>query len=193
MATALTQRTCAHLAIPVDIQADPSPLPLKHFCASHANLRISSPTLDPVVIDAAAATLVGSSTEPRPRNILAVGLRAITSSSLQSKSTSTTDSISNAILELAEAMDAPVLTRLHAKGAVDEFHPLSFGVIGVHGKPGLEAAATLIASSDRVLSIGIEDETLLLCNSAGLQVSKKEERNELQPNLVDVEWHTLML
>jgi acetolactate synthase-1/2/3 large subunit len=78
--------------------------------------------------------------------------------------------MSDAILELAEALNAPVLTRLHAKGVVDESHPLAMGVIGVHGKPGLEAAALLVSSSDCVISIGVEDESLLVCNLAGLQV-----------------------
>lgn len=77
-----------------------------------------------------------------------------------------------AILELAEALNAPVLTRLDAKGIIDEMHPLSFGVIGVHGQPGLESAAAIIASADRVIAIGVDDESLLVCNTAGLQIRK---------------------
>jgi thiamine pyrophosphate-dependent acetolactate synthase large subunit-like protein len=42
VATALTHRTCAHLAIPVDIQAAPSPLPLKHGCASQQRIPASA-------------------------------------------------------------------------------------------------------------------------------------------------------
>jgi thiamine pyrophosphate-dependent acetolactate synthase large subunit-like protein len=75
-------------------------------------------------------------------------------------------------MELAEALNAPVLTRLDAKGVVDEMHPLSFGVVGVHGKPGMETAAKLISSSDRVVCIGVDDETLLVCNNAGLQIRR---------------------
>lgn len=165
VATALTRRTCAHLAIPVDIQAAPSPLPLKHFCASHAALAIQpSPNIDVQNLDATAAALVGTPESRRPRNIIAVGLRAVYGDGTR---------ISEAILELAEALNAPVLTRLHAKGVVDESHPLSMGVIGVHGKPGLESAAMLVSSSDCVISIGVEDETLLVCNMAGLQVGVK--------------------
>jgi len=160
VATALTRRTCAHLAIPVDIQAAPSPLPLKHFCASHAELAVQPPAIDLQQLDATAATLVGTPDTRKPRNIIAVGLRAAYGGV----------KMSEAILELAEALNAPVLTRLHAKGVVDESHPLAMGVIGVHGKPGLEAAAMLVSSSDCVISIGVEDETLLVCNLAGLQV-----------------------
>lgn len=143
VATALTRRTCAHMAIPVDIQAAPSPLPLKHFCASHAELAVQPPAIDSRQLDATAATLVGTPEARKPRNIIAVGLRAAYGG----------ESMSDAILELAEALNAPVLTRLDAKGAVDESHPLSMGVIGVHGKPGLESAAMLVSSSDCVLSM----------------------------------------
>mmetsp|Transcript_24438 Transcript_24438/g.57928 ORF Transcript_24438/g.57928 Transcript_24438/m.57928 type:complete len:445 (+) Transcript_24438:769-2103(+) len=62
--------------------------------------------------------------------------------------------------------------RLDAKGVVDEFHPLCFGIVGVHGKPGMELAATLVSSSDRVICIGVDDETLLVTNVAGLQIRK---------------------
>jgi thiamine pyrophosphate-dependent acetolactate synthase large subunit-like protein len=165
VATALTHHNCAHLAIPVDIQGAPSPLPLKHFCASHANMRLEAPMLDPKVLDETAATLVGEPDKRRPRNIIAVGLRASYYS----------ENMSRAILDLAEALNAPVLTRLHAKGTVDETHPLSLGVIGVHGKPGLEEAATLVSSSDLVLSIGVDDATLLVCNLAGLQVRHRQD------------------
>lgn len=168
--TALTRSTCAHLAIPVDIQASPSPLPLRHFCASHSHLSIAPPRVDPKYIDEAASTLVGNPKDNQPRNVIAVGLRAVYF-----------PGIGQAILDLAEALNAPVVTRLHAKGVVDESHPLSFGVIGVHGKPGLEASANLIQSADRVLSIGVEDETLLLCNTAGLQI---RELIEVQPNSI---------
>ena len=163
VSTALSHRTCAHLAIPVDIQAARSPLPLKHFCASHANLRmIGNSGVDTMLLDEAALTLANKVGNPlrRPRNIIAVGLRGVFGD------------FADAIMELAEVLNAPVLTRLHAKGVVDEFHPLSFGVIGVHGKPGLEFAATLISSCDRVVSIGVDDQTLLICNLAGLQVRK---------------------
>eukprot|EP00544_Gedaniella_sp_CCMP2646_P006832 CAMPEP_0202498330 /NCGR_PEP_ID=MMETSP1361-20130828/25672_1 /ASSEMBLY_ACC=CAM_ASM_000849 /TAXON_ID=210615 /ORGANISM="Staurosira complex sp., Strain CCMP2646" /LENGTH=592 /DNA_ID=CAMNT_0049130183 /DNA_START=171 /DNA_END=1949 /DNA_ORIENTATION=+ len=162
VATALTRRTCAHLAIPVDIQCASSPLPLKHFCASHAALQIRPPAIDTLQLDATAASLVGAPDARKPRTIIAVGLRAAYGG----------PGMSDAILELAEALNAPVLTRLHAKGVVDESHPLSMGVIGVHGKPGLEAAALLVSSSDCVISIGVEDESLLVCNLAGLQIRK---------------------
>ena len=173
VATALSKRTCAHLAIPVDIQAAPSPLEVRHFCASHANLGLAAPTADPSVIQGAADMLVGTPEERPPRNVIAVGLNACYGKG----------DMSAIILDLAEALNAPVLTRLDAKGIVDERHPLSFGVIGVHGKPGMEKAAKLISTSDCILSIGVPDETLLLCNAAGLQIRKLI---EIQPDAIAV-------
>jgi len=128
-------------------------------------MRVQPSRVDPDVLDQTAATLVGEAGQRKPRNIIAIGRRGLIDEAGDGN-------ISDIILELAEALNAPVLTRLHAKGAVDESHPLAFGVIGVHGKPGLEAAATLISSSDRVISIGVDDETLLVCNVAGLQIRK---------------------
>ena len=163
VATALTQRTCAHLAIPVDIQAARSPLPLKQFCAANAMSRIKPAHEDKELVEETAATLVGDPNNV-PRNIIAVGLRGCFSEGGEDSGA--------AIMELAEALNAPVLTRLDAKGVVDECHPLAFGVVGVHGKPGMEIAATLISSSDCVIAIGVDDETLLVCNVAGLQIRK---------------------
>jgi len=161
VSTALFKRTCTHLAIPVDIQAAPSPLPLKKFCASEANQHIKYQYQNPDegVLDATAEMLVGKAGETKPRNVICVGLRGCFE-----------DNMSDAILQLAETLDSPVLTRLHAKGVVDESHPLAFGVLGVHGKPGLETAAMLISSCDCVISIGVSDATLLLANIAGLQI-----------------------
>lgn len=121
--------------------------------------------LNTELLDATARFLIGDlNNTDAPRNILAIGIRAVP--------TDGTTDMSKIVLDLAEALDAPVLTRLHAKGVVDETHPLSFGVIGVHGKPGLQSAAALISTSDCVVSIGVEDETLLACNMAGLQIRK---------------------
>jgi thiamine pyrophosphate-dependent acetolactate synthase large subunit-like protein len=167
VATAVTKRTAVHLAIPVDVQAAPSPLSIdRPFCASNSNLRFNAhhaSSIDAEEIELTAKALVGKVEDARmPRNVIAVGLRAA----------QYPVPLGWHIMELAQALDAPVLTRLDAKGTVDERHPLCLGVIGVHGKPGLEQAAKLISTADCVVSIGVTDETLLLCNSAGLQIRR---------------------
>lgn len=167
VATAVTKRTAVHLALPVDVQAATSPLSIdRPFCASNSNLRFIShhaTSIDLEEIQLTVESLVGNPGDAcLPRNVIAVGLRAA----------QYPEPLSRSILNFAQILDAPVLTRLDAKGTVDERHPLSFGVIGVHGKPGLEMAATLISTADCIISIGVTDETLLLCNSAGLQIRR---------------------
>ena len=179
MTTAFRNRTCTHMAIPEDIQVQPSPLSLDMINGFHDNLRFRSPTIDMEAIRMTAKTLVGSTGGgDAERNLIAVGLRALPADCY--KQTEKADELSKAVLQLAEALKAPVLTRLHAKGLVDEGHPLSFGVIGVHGKPGLEAAASLVSTSECVISIGVQDESLLLCDSStGVQVRRLV---EIQPD-----------
>lgn len=63
-----------------------------------------------------------------------------------------------------------VVTRLDAKGAVDESHPLVMGVVGVHGKPGLAHAASVLEEASLVVAFGVGDLTVLLCDPFGLQV-----------------------
>ena len=156
ISTAVTRRTCVHLAIPVDVQAAPSPIQ-SEFCAANANLRIAPTHVDPETLDAVAKHLPALRGAGGFRRIvIAAGLRAV--------------GAGRAITRLAEMLHAPIIYRLDAKGVVDETHPLAFGVVGVHGKPGLEAAASIISTSELVLSLGVDDNTLLLCNLAGLQI-----------------------
>eukprot|EP00523_Entomoneis_sp_CCMP467_P007827 CAMPEP_0168742318 /NCGR_PEP_ID=MMETSP0724-20121128/12973_1 /TAXON_ID=265536 /ORGANISM="Amphiprora sp., Strain CCMP467" /LENGTH=655 /DNA_ID=CAMNT_0008789861 /DNA_START=77 /DNA_END=2044 /DNA_ORIENTATION=+ len=155
VAVATTRNKCAHLAIPVDIQAAPCPIPVdKPFCAAHAEERIA-----PIRSNCDENTLneIAQSLSVETKKVLiAIGVRAVDAG--------------DDILKLAEHLRAPIVTRLHSKGAVDELHPLVLGIEGVHGKPGLETSAILMETADVVLNFGIDDCTLLVCNTAGLQV-----------------------
>jgi acetolactate synthase-1/2/3 large subunit len=55
------------------------------------------------------------------------------------------------LLRVAEAFDVPVVTTLLAKGAVDETHALSFGMLGMHGTAYANKA---ILEADLIISIG---------------------------------------
>jgi acetolactate synthase-1/2/3 large subunit len=55
------------------------------------------------------------------------------------------------LLEAAMQFDTPVVTTLLGKGAVDETHPLSFGMLGMHGTAYANRA---IAEADLILNIG---------------------------------------
>eukprot|EP00929_Paragymnodinium_shiwhaense_P105127 TRINITY_DN7004_c0_g2_i1.p1 TRINITY_DN7004_c0_g2~~TRINITY_DN7004_c0_g2_i1.p1 ORF type:complete len:587 (-),score=131.79 TRINITY_DN7004_c0_g2_i1:523-2283(-) len=156
VARAITMRTCVHLAIPMDIQAAPSPLPLASFSAANARHGLVFPDVRQEVIDRVAKELMGTVENGKPRVIIGIGHRCAKAGA--------------EITKLAERIHAPILTRLDAKGCVDEAHPLSMGVIGVHGKAGMEVAAELIQTSHLVLSFGIHDDTLLICNLAGMQI-----------------------
>ena len=78
------------------------------------------------------------------------------------------------VMQLAEAVGAPVVTRLDAKGAVDESHPLALGVIGVHGKPGLAATAAVIEAATLVVAFGVS-ERRCSCVTRTLQVRRMVE------------------
>lgn len=57
----------------------------------------------------------------------------------------------NQVLELAEQIDAPVITTFKAKGLVADDHPLAGGVVGRSGTP---VAAALMAKADVLLVLG---------------------------------------
>ena len=159
VAIALTQRVCVHVAVPVDIQGMEIQAP-QHLCSAQPEeirQRTEGQHGDPALIEK-LATLLSS---PEQNVVIAVGLDARSSG--------------KEILALAEAIDAPIVTRLDAKGAVDEGHPLSMGVVGVHGTPGLSDAAGIIESSTLVLALGVLDLTVLLCDPNGLQVREMVE------------------
>ena len=43
---------------------------------------------------------------------------------------------------LLQPPSSKVVTRLDAKGAIDESHPLALGVVGVHGKPPVNSVSS---------------------------------------------------
>ena len=102
--------------------------------------------------DSEAVSKVATLVRASPRVVIALGAKA-----------ALCDGASFA--RLARLAHAPILYRLDAKGLVDEHDPLAFGVVGVHGKPGLEHAAALVATAELVLAFGVEDHSLLLCNN----------------------------
>jgi acetolactate synthase-1/2/3 large subunit len=55
------------------------------------------------------------------------------------------------LVKLAELLMAPVGTTLMGKGCIREDHPLSVGVIGMHGSP---LANTLVLRADALLAVG---------------------------------------
>ncbi len=56
------------------------------------------------------------------------------------------------LVELAEIMGAPVVTSLMGKGAIPEDHPLSLGMLGMHGRMAANLAVT---NCDVLLGVGV--------------------------------------
>lgn len=148
LAHALTQRTAVHLAVPEDIQkAMLQPEQLLPAVGLVPALRAMHAGAAPEDALRAAVAFLQQRRARRARMLLAVGHLAV--------------GVGPAVLALAEALNAPVVTRLDAKGVVDEGHPLSLGVVGVHGNPGLEVTRDLVESADVIISCGVEDQMLV--------------------------------
>uniref|UniRef100_A0A061SDN4 Acetolactate synthase n=1 Tax=Tetraselmis sp. GSL018 TaxID=582737 RepID=A0A061SDN4_9CHLO len=144
LAYAVSQRTAVHLSIPEDIQgyvlAPEQQLPIKAM-GDQILLRKSLSSEEALLETATYLTQ-----RRRSRIIIGVGHLAV--------------HVGSQVLALAERLNAPIVTRLDAKGAVDESHPLCLGVVGVHGNPGLEVSRDMIESADCIVSVGIEDQML---------------------------------
>ncbi|MEM3648215.1 MAG: biosynthetic-type acetolactate synthase large subunit [Thermoproteota archaeon] len=59
---------------------------------------------------------------------------------------------SSELVALAELLNAPVATTLMGKGSIPEDHPLSLGMLGMHGRLG---AIKAVQESDLVLAVGM--------------------------------------
>ncbi|MGB9728008.1 MAG: biosynthetic-type acetolactate synthase large subunit, partial [Nitrososphaeria archaeon] len=68
---------------------------------------------------------------------------------------------SEALLALAELLLAPVATTLMGKGCFPENHPLSLGVVGMHGSPEANKA---ILEADVLLAVGCRFSDRTTCN-----------------------------
>jgi len=143
--------TVAHLAIPVDIQLrkvlrppsapslfePPGSIFAPSFLRRSAGFGATQSRLD----SCARLLAIASATK---RIVIGVGHRA---------------ALVNAgddILSLAECLNAPVVTSLDGKGAVDESHRLSIGVSGIFGNPGMEASNLYLSTADVVILFGID-------------------------------------
>jgi len=77
-----------------------------------------------------------------------------------------------AIEKLADALQVPILTRFDAKGAVNEDHPLAYGVLGVYGNVGTRSAVDILADCDTVIAVCMPDLSSLVAGKNGLQIRR---------------------
>lgn len=127
---ATVERGVAHLVLPDEVQVQPAP----DAKASGPNGRVPDRSIAPPpdVLDTVRGLIAEAA---RPVIVVGHGAR----------------SDMEAVLELAEALDAPVLTTFKAKGQVSDRHPLGCGVLGRSGTP---VASWMMNESDLLLVFG---------------------------------------
>ena len=126
---AIDGRGVAHLVLPDEVQAQPSTALPRAPDGRAACRRILPPPSEL----SAAATLVRDARRP----VLIVGHGA--------------RQAAEQVRELAERLNAPVLTTFKAKGLIPDTHPLGAGVLGRSGTP---VASWLMNESDLLIVVG---------------------------------------
>jgi len=127
---AIVQRDVAHLIFPDNVQTmvatDPTP------SGPEGRLSVASVAPDDAVLDDAVKLIKKSK---RPIIIVGYGAR---------------DAMSD-VIELAEQLNAPVMTTFKGKGQIPDSHPLAAGVLGRSGTP---IASWFMNECDLILALG---------------------------------------
>lgn len=82
------------------------------------------------------------------------------------------------IMKLSEFLMAPVATTIMAKGIIPETHPLSLGIIGMHGKVGARKA---YLEADAILAVGTRFSDRTAGAQSGLSPSTKLIQIDIDP------------
>jgi len=127
---ALVERQVAHLVLPDEVQVRPA----DDTAASGPGGRVPATRISPPpdVVDDALALIAGAR---RPVIVVGHGARFDM----------------DAVVGLADALGAPVLTSFKAKGQISDRHPLGAGVLGRSGTP---VASWLMNESDLLIVFG---------------------------------------
>jgi pyruvate oxidase len=136
---ALHHQAAAHLALPVDVLAEPIPdddphydLPERQDIAPSVTVQISDSDIVKCVTALSAQ-----------KSVIVVGSRAIGAGA--------------EIEKLAEVLNAPIISSFDGKGIVDESHPHYVGILGVFGHPAVAGTRAILEGSDIVLSFGVDN------------------------------------
>lgn len=127
---AIVQRDVAHLIFPDNVQTMPASNPTPSGPDGRVSVARISP--DDAVVDEAVDLVKQSK---RPIIIVGYGAR---------------DAMGD-IIELAEQLNAPILTTFKAKGQIPDSHPLAAGVLGRSGTP---IASWFMNECDLILALG---------------------------------------
>ncbi len=142
---AVIEQGVAHLILPNEVQESPA---LDEFPNTPKHGRISTREIAPPGAELAAAIELIKAAK-RPAIIVGHGARYHRS----------------AVIELAEHLDAPVITTFKAKGLISDCHPLGCGVLGRSGTP---VASSMMGQSDLLLVLGAS-----FSNHTGISIKKK--------------------
>jgi thiamine pyrophosphate-dependent acetolactate synthase large subunit-like protein/nitrite reductase/ring-hydroxylating ferredoxin subunit len=128
---AVVERDVAHLIFPDDVQ---NLAGVEKPSSKNRERRIAAPNITPASDEMARAVEL-LRTASRPTMIVGNGARPHRA----------------AILELAEKIDAPIITTFKAKGTVPDDHPLACGTLG---RSGIPVASAMMGKSDCLLVLG---------------------------------------
>ena len=142
---AVVEQGVTHLILPNEVQEAPA---LDEFPATPKQGRISTPEIAPPAAELEEAIGLLKAAK-RPAIIVGHGARYHRS----------------AIIELAELLDAPVITTFKAKGLISDHHPLGCGVLGRSGTP---VGSSMMGQSDLLLVLGAS-----FSNHTGISIKKK--------------------
>lgn len=129
---ALLHRGVSHLVLPDEVQAQGVAEDAALATSPRGRLATNPRTPDPAAVEAAREALAAAD---RPVFVLGEGARPGVTQ----------------VIELAEAIGAPMITTFRAKGVVADDHPLAGGVLGRSGTP---VASWLMNESDVLLVFG---------------------------------------
>jgi thiamine pyrophosphate-dependent acetolactate synthase large subunit-like protein len=142
-----------HIALPVDLQKFEIPEDCVQLFTPCKPQESRSECPSSGAMDAAASVVKSAS-----NLVLAVGPGARGSGA--------------AIEELAEKLQAPILTAFNAKGVIREDHDCLLGVLGIFGAPGVQASRDVLADADLVLAFGLRDLAPFVAGHDGIQNHK---------------------
>ena len=129
--SAIVERDVAHLIFPDDVQTLAA---AESASASGPEGRIATPKIAPDELALAEASKLIDESK-RPIVIVGYGAR---------------DAMDD-VIELAEQLNAPILTTFKAKGQISDHHPLAAGVLGRSGTP---VASWFMNECDLILALG---------------------------------------
>ena len=150
---AVVERDVAHLIFPDDVQ---NLAGVEEPPSKNRDRRIAAPSIAPAGGEMARAVEL-LRTASRPTMIVGNGARPHRA----------------AILELAEKIDAPIITTFKAKGIVPDDHPLACGTLG---RSGIPVASAMMGKSDCLLVLGAS-----FSNHTGISAKKPTIQIDFDP------------